>query len=54
MHPDGPRLGELATLTTRGALTVEVAKTFSLEEAGAAFDASQSGHTRGKFLVVLP
>ena len=53
VRPDGSKLAELATLTKRGVLTVEVAQTFTLEEAGAAFDASRSGHTRGK-LVVLP
>ncbi len=37
----------------RGALTVEVARTFPLERVGEAFDVSREGHTRGK-LVITP
>lgn len=53
VRPDGAKLAELADLAERGALTVEVAKSFPLEEVGAAFDASRSGRTRGK-LVITP
>lgn len=53
VRPDGAGLTELADLAEQGALTVEVAKTYPLEEAGAALDASRTGHTRGK-LVLLP
>lgn len=53
VRPDGARLAELAAVVDRGALTVEVAQTFPLERTGEAFDASRTGHTRGK-LVVLP
>ena len=35
-----------------GALTVEVAETFSLDGVGKAFDASRSGRTRGKLVIV--
>jgi NADPH:quinone reductase-like Zn-dependent oxidoreductase len=53
VRPNGAKLAELAALADRGALGVEVAGTFPLEETGAAFDASRSGHTRGK-LVITP
>ncbi|MCP2341347.1 NADP-dependent oxidoreductase [Actinomadura rupiterrae] len=52
-RPGGAALTELAALADQGALTVEVARTFPLSEVGAAFDASRTGHTRGK-LVLLP
>jgi NADPH:quinone reductase-like Zn-dependent oxidoreductase len=52
VRPDGAKLAELAALADRGALTVEVAQTFPLEEVGAAFDASRSGRTRGKLIIV--
>ncbi|MGV9309817.1 NADP-dependent oxidoreductase [Nonomuraea sp. NPDC004354] len=53
VRPDGAKLAGLAELADRGALTVEVAQTFPLEQAGAAFDVSRSGHGRGK-LVITP
>lgn len=53
VRPDGAKLAELAALTERGALTVEVAGTYPLEGVGDAFDASRAGHTRGK-LVITP
>ncbi len=53
VRPDGAKLAELAAAVDRGALTVEVAGTFPLERTGEAFDASRTGRTRGK-LVVLP
>ncbi|MFD0689443.1 NADP-dependent oxidoreductase [Actinomadura fibrosa] len=53
VRPDGAALAELGALADRGVLDVEVAATFPLEEVGAAFDASRSGHTRGK-LVIIP
>ncbi|MFJ8624977.1 NADP-dependent oxidoreductase [Kitasatospora sp. NPDC093550] len=53
VRPDGARLAELAAAADRGALTVEVARIFPLERTGEAFDASRTGHTRGK-LVVTP
>ncbi|RDI66722.1 NADP-dependent oxidoreductase [Nocardia pseudobrasiliensis] len=52
VRPDGAKLTELAALADRGALTVEVARTFGLDEVGAAFDASRTGHTRGKLVIV--
>ncbi|GAA1220916.1 NADP-dependent oxidoreductase [Kitasatospora nipponensis] len=53
VRPDGAELAVLAAAAERGALTVEVARTFPLERTGEAFDASRTGHTRGK-LVVTP
>ncbi|MFJ9948312.1 NADP-dependent oxidoreductase [Kitasatospora sp. NPDC091207] len=52
VRPDGAKLAELAAVVDRGALTVEVARTFPLEGTGEAFDASRTGHTRGKLVVV--
>ncbi|MEV0537358.1 NADP-dependent oxidoreductase [Kitasatospora sp. NPDC050463] len=52
VRPDGAKLAELAAAVDRGALTVEVARTFPLERTGEAFDASRTGHTRGKLVIV--
>ncbi|MFF4339103.1 NADP-dependent oxidoreductase [Kitasatospora sp. NPDC001540] len=52
VRPDGAELARLAAAVDRGALTVEVARTFPLERAGDAFDASRTGHTRGKLVIV--
>lgn len=52
VRPDGAGLAELAALAERGALTVEVAATHPLEDVGAALDASRTGHTRGKIVLV--
>ncbi|QXJ21871.1 NADP-dependent oxidoreductase [Actinomadura graeca] len=53
VRPDGAKLALLADLAERGALKVDVAATFPLDEVGAAFEASRGGHTRGK-LVITP
>ncbi|RFU42040.1 NADP-dependent oxidoreductase [Actinomadura logoneensis] len=50
-RPDGAALTELAALADQGVLTVEVSRTFPLEEVAAAFDASRTGHTRGKIIL---
>ncbi|MBF6330632.1 NADP-dependent oxidoreductase [Nocardia transvalensis] len=52
VRPDGGKLTELADLVERGELTVEVARTFTLDEAAEAFDTSRTGHTRGKLVIV--
>ncbi|MER7581147.1 NADP-dependent oxidoreductase [Kitasatospora sp. NPDC097691] len=52
VRPDGAKLAELAAAVDRGALTVEVARTFPLDRTGEAFDASRTGHTRGKLVIV--
>ncbi|WP_030231104.1 NADP-dependent oxidoreductase [Streptomyces sp. NRRL S-350] len=51
VRPDGAELADLAAAVDRGALTVEVAETFPLERVGDAFDASRTGHTRGKLII---
>ncbi|MFI5715170.1 NADP-dependent oxidoreductase [Nocardia sp. NPDC051750] len=53
VRPDGTQTQRLADLAATGDLTVSVARTFSLEEVPEAFAASQSGHTRGKNVIVL-
>lgn len=53
VRPDGAKLADLAAMADHGALRVDVAGTFSLDEVGAAFDESRGGHTRGK-LVITP
>ncbi|MFI5780615.1 NADP-dependent oxidoreductase [Nocardia sp. NPDC051570] len=52
VRPDGAKLAELAELADRGVFTVEIARTYSLDEIGDAFDASRSGRTRGKLIIV--
>jgi NADPH:quinone reductase-like Zn-dependent oxidoreductase len=53
VRPDGVKLAELAAQADRGTLKVELAAAYSMEAVGAAFDASRTGHTRGK-LVIIP
>ena len=53
VRPDGAKLEALGALADRGELRVEVARTFSLDEVGLAFDHSRTTHTRGK-LVITP
>ncbi|QMU71272.1 NADP-dependent oxidoreductase [Streptacidiphilus sp. P02-A3a] len=50
--PNGAKLAELAAAVDRGVLTIEVAQTFPLDKVGEAFDASRTGHTRGKLVIV--
>jgi NADPH:quinone reductase-like Zn-dependent oxidoreductase len=52
VRPDGAESARLAALADEGKLTVEVARTFGLDEVAAAFAESQSGHVRGKLVVV--
>ncbi|MEV4258103.1 NADP-dependent oxidoreductase [Spirillospora sp. NPDC049652] len=51
-RPDGAALTELAALADQGSLTVDVSRTFPLDEVAAAFDASRTGHTRGKIVLI--
>ncbi|MFC5187520.1 NADP-dependent oxidoreductase [Actinomadura harenae] len=51
-RPDGAALTELAGLADQGVLTVEVSRIFPLPEVAAAFDASRTGHTRGKIILI--
>ncbi|WP_040832979.1 NADP-dependent oxidoreductase [Nocardia brevicatena] len=52
-RPDGSHIQRLADLAAEGKLTVPIARTFTLEEVPQAFAAGQSGHTRGKNVIVL-
>ncbi len=52
VRPDGAESARLAALADDGKLTVEVARTFGLDEVAAAFAESQTGHVRGKLVIV--
>lgn len=52
VRPLGAETARLAELAEQGSLTVEVSRTFSLDEVAEAFAASREGHTRGKLVVV--
>jgi len=52
VRPDGAETARLAALADEGRLRVEVAKTFPLDAVAEAFRESQSGHTRGKLVIV--
>lgn len=52
VRPDGSQTARLAELVDEGLLRVEVAETFPLDGVADAFAASQSGHTRGKLVIV--
>lgn len=52
VRPLGAETARLAELAEQGRLTVEVARTFGLDEVAEAFALSQQGHTRGKLVVV--
>jgi NADPH:quinone reductase-like Zn-dependent oxidoreductase len=52
VRPLGSETQRLADLAEEGHLTVEVARTFGLDEVAEAFALSQRGHTRGKLVVV--
>ena len=52
VRPDGAESARLAALADEGALTVEVAQTFSLDQVAEAFAESQTGHVRGKLIIV--
>ena len=47
------RLSKLAGLVEKGFVKVHIDKTFSLEEAGAALTLMQSGHPRGKIVLII-
>ena len=51
MSPVAADLRAVAALVEAGTLTVEVARSFPLEEAADAFRLSMEGHTRGKIVV---
>lgn len=53
VRPDSAQLAELARLAADGSLRVEVAETFPLDEAAAAYARLEEGHTRGKIVVTV-
>lgn len=53
MWPSGEQLGEICELAEQGIIKPLIDKTFSLDEAQAAFDYSQSGHAKGKIVVTV-
>lgn len=52
VRPDGAESARLAALADEGKLTVEVARTYGLDEVAEAFAESQTGHVRGKLVIV--
>ena len=53
VRPDSAALEELAGLIDEGKVHVEVARTYPLEEAADAYRELETGHVRGKVIVVL-
>lgn len=53
VRPDAAQLGELAQLAAAGDLRVEIASTYPLDEAAAAYAELEQGHTRGKIVVTV-
>jgi NADPH:quinone reductase-like Zn-dependent oxidoreductase len=53
VHPSGEQMAQIAQLLERGNLRVEVARTFPLAEAAEAHRLSETGHTRGKIVLIL-
>jgi NADPH:quinone reductase-like Zn-dependent oxidoreductase len=51
VNPVGADLDRLSRLVDERRLTVEVARTFPLEDAAGAYRANMEGHTRGKIIV---
>lgn len=51
VEPDAPALARIAELIDAGAVKVEVARTFSLEQAGAAHKLGATNRTRGKIVL---
>ena len=52
VRPEGTQTARLGALADEGLLRVEIAETFPLDGVADAFAASQSGHTRGKLVIV--
>jgi NADPH:quinone reductase-like Zn-dependent oxidoreductase len=53
VRPDASQLADLAALVADGSLRVEIAATYPLDEAAAAYAALEEGHTRGKIVVTV-
>lgn len=54
VKPDGAALAEILAMVASGALKLEVASTFDLNDVADAHQAVESRHTRGKVLLRLP
>ncbi|MEV7633135.1 NADP-dependent oxidoreductase [Microbacterium sp. NPDC089318] len=52
VRPDGTQTARLAELADEGRLKVEIAERFPLDRVADAFRSSQTGHTRGKIVIV--
>ncbi|MGB7867777.1 MAG: zinc-binding dehydrogenase, partial [Mycobacterium sp.] len=48
----GPALRQIVSLIEQGCLSVPIWRTYPLSQTAAALDASQSGHLRGKIVVL--
>ena len=53
VEPNSQQLDQIAGLYADRKLTLQVAKTFPLQDVAQAFDASQSGKTRGKLILTI-
>ncbi|GAB3961793.1 NADP-dependent oxidoreductase [Actinoallomurus acanthiterrae] len=53
VHPDGAGLARLAQLVESGSLSVAVSRTLPLEEGAVAHELLDTGHTRGKIVLVV-
>ena len=53
IHPDGPRLAELAALVDAGELTPRVAATLPLEQVATAHERVAAGGLRGRIALTL-
>lgn len=53
VRPDSAQLSELAVLAAEGALRIERAATYPLDQAAEAYRELESGHTRGKIIVTI-
>ncbi len=53
MSPSSEQLAQIAALVADGTVRVEIAHTFSLEEARKAHELSEAGHTRGKIVLAV-
>lgn len=54
VRPNSDDLDALAALAESGALTVEIARTYALEDTARAWEDSMQGHTRGKIVITVP
>jgi NADPH:quinone reductase-like Zn-dependent oxidoreductase len=53
MSPSSEQLGRIAELVAAGDVHIEIAETFPLAQAARAHELSESGHTRGKIVLVV-